>query len=159
AARLILIIDEVQFLAHAWELRNQLRGLLQERKVDGLRAVVAGPGSGLRALAADPDASSFLNMFSPLYLGPMTPDEIARLVRTPLGPDIAITDAAIARVVSLAGGRPLVAQLLCRHALDKLLREERHQIDDGEIEQVFHEIAFHDIVHNFYAYPARWAAL
>jgi len=158
-ARLVLIVDEVQFLAHAWELRHQLRGLLQARKIDGLRAVVAGPGSGLRALAADTDASAFLNMFQPFYLEPMKPDEITRLVRAPLGPEITITDAAVDRIIALSGGRPLVAQILCRHALDRLRREERSRIDAGEIERVLHEVAFHDIVHNFYAYPARWASL
>jgi hypothetical protein len=158
-ARLVLIVDEVQFLSHAWELRHQLRGLLQARKVDGLRAVVAGPGSGLRTLAADSDASAFLNMFQPFYLGPMRPDEITRLVRAPLGPEITITEAAVEHIVALSAGRPLVAQILCRHALDRIRLEERDRIDEVTIDRVMHEVAFHDIVHNFYAYPARWAAL
>ncbi|MGK3962942.1 pentapeptide repeat-containing protein [Sorangium sp. So ce118] len=158
-ARLVLLLDEVQFLAHAWELRHQLRGLLQARKGDGLRAVVAGPGSGLRALAADPDASAFLNMFQPFYLGPMTPAEMRRLICAPLGPDVVIADEAVDKVISISDGRPLIAQVLCRHALDRLRREEGSRIDAESVERVFHEIAFHDIVHNFYAYPARWAAL
>jgi hypothetical protein len=127
--------------------------------MDGLRAVVAGPGSGLRALAADSDASAFLNMFQPFYLGPMRADEINRLVRAPLGPEITIDDAAVERIVALSAGRPLVAQILCRHALDRIRLEGHDRIDEATVTRVLHEVAFHDLAHNFYAYPARWAAL
>ncbi|WP_437674481.1 SIR2 family protein [Sorangium sp. So ce131] len=159
--RYVLLLDDAQVLAGAPELRRQLGALFQSRHHDGLRGVIAGSPAALRELAADVSHASppaLLATFQPVRLGPMTAAEIARLVTTPLGDEITLTDEAVARVVALSGGQPLIAQLLCHDALDALRAEGRYRMEADDIEQALRDKVL-DSVADLFTYQARWAAL
>ncbi|WP_257458353.1 WD40 domain-containing protein [Archangium lipolyticum] len=157
-ARFTLLIDEAQLLTRSDSVRHELRNLFQSRRRDGLRVLVAGPPHAMRELAHDPTGSPFLNIFLPYRLGPMTRAELVRLVRTPLGDEYTVTDEAVDRIAALSGGRPLIAQLLCRHALEACHASRRFRIDGADIEQAFGEKAFDDVI-DIYGYPGRWEGL
>jgi hypothetical protein len=157
-ARFTLLIDEAQLLIRSDSVRHELRNLFQSRRRDGLRVLVAGPPHAIRELAHDPTGSPFLNIFLPYRLGPMSRAELVRLVRTPLGDEYTVTDEAVDRIAALSGGRPLIAQLLCHHALEACHASRRFRIDGAGIEQAFREKAFDDVI-DIYGYPGRWEGL
>ncbi|HSP79341.1 MAG TPA: hypothetical protein VLQ93_12475, partial [Myxococcaceae bacterium] len=64
----------------------------------------------------------------------------------------------VERIAALSGGRPLIAQLLCHHALEACHASRRFRIDAADIEQAFQDKAFDDVI-DIYGYPGRWKGL
>ncbi|NMO14844.1 SIR2 family protein [Pyxidicoccus fallax] len=157
-ARLTLLLDEAQFLARSPGMAHELRRLFQERHRDGLRVLVAGPTHEMRALDNDPDGSPFLNMFYRHRLGSMSVQELARLLRAPLGDDYTLTDEAVTRVTEISGGRPLIAQALGKQALETCQDERRFRIDVEDVDRAFQDKVFEDVI-GMYGYESRWSRL
>jgi WD40 repeat protein len=159
-ARFVLMFDEAHLLAKCAPLRSQLRALFQTHHRHGLRALLAGPKLPMRALAQDSDseASPLLNMFQALPLGPMSREELTRLIRTPLGDEYTVTDEAVDQVFALSGGRPLIAQLLCHQALEACHSARSFRIDADGIARAFREEVFAQVI-DIYGYHRRWERL
>jgi hypothetical protein len=113
----------------------------------------------MRDLARDPKGSPLLNMFNTYYLGPMSRDELAHLLRTPLGDEYTVTDEAVDRVAALSGGRPLIAQSLGHEALEACRKARRFRMEAEDIDQAFQDKVFYHLINTVYGYPARWESL
>jgi hypothetical protein len=154
--RFTILVDEAQFLAGSSRVRHGLRALYQEPQFQGLRGVLAGPAVEMRVLGDIQRGSPLLNIFEPYPLGPMSPEEIGGLLRTPLGDEYTVTDEAVARVVALSGGRPLIAQKIGREALKRCRTQRRLRMEAEDIDHVFKESVYSYLIHTAYSYPSTW---
>lgn len=118
--RLVVIIDEFDVLVHAPGLSEGFLGFLRSWTSEfRMPFVVASREGSIDPVAIPEVGSSFLNIFSPLYVGPMSPSDAEQLIRVPSEEaDAPFSDEDVAWISELAGRHPLFLQIAAYHLFD-----------------------------------------
>jgi uncharacterized protein len=81
--------------------------------------IASQEGSLEPVLRTDDVGSSFLNLFLPEYVGPLTSEEAQELIRTPATlAGMEFTDTEVNLALQLGGFHPMLLQIACYHIFD-----------------------------------------
>lgn len=122
-AEVVMLCDEAESLLGLVEVEDggplrELRRALQGS--EALRVVIAATKQleELNDLSRDWDTSPFLFGVTPRFLGRLTPEETAAVIRqSQSGSPIPADDATVAAITAASGGHPFLTQWLCGERL------------------------------------------
>jgi conflict system STAND superfamily ATPase len=114
--RLVLMFDEVDVLVHNPRISPRFFSFLRAWTEEFQVAFVVASREGSVELLVETEGagSPFWNIFRPIYIGPLRPEEARELIRTPAQRlDLPFTDAEVDAILDLGGHHPFFLQIAC----------------------------------------------